>query len=161
MSQWRQNLHPEKEHKWLEIAEHIGKNFSTCVRRQYGAVIIGKDGRVVSIGYNGAPHGLKHCSDGGCPRAQTNVPHGSVYDNCIAVHAEANALLYSDINLRKESILVVNGPPCYGCAKLIAGSGVKRVVCYTDSAYSDIDKIIDLFTNSTIEFVMLERNTNG
>lgn len=143
--------------KWLEIADIIGDKFSTCVRRKYGSVIIGEDGRVVSIGYNGAPHGIKHCSDGGCPRAMSDVPHGSVYDNCVAIHAEANALLYADISLRSGSTLVVNGPPCYGCAKLIAGSGIKNVAWYEDSEYLDVDKITNLFRESNIGFMSIRK----
>lgn len=134
-----------KHLNWLKIAEEIGKEFSTCTRRKYGSIILSKDNRVVGIGYNGAPPTVKHCDEGGCPRALQDVPHGSQYDNCIAVHAEANALIYSDITLRQGGTLIVNGPPCYSCAKLIAGSGIKNVVYKTDSAYKDFDTARKLF----------------
>ena len=35
---------------------------STCARVQVGAVIV-KDQRVISMGWNGVPHGQKHCYD--------------------------------------------------------------------------------------------------
>lgn len=50
---------------FMEIAE-IVKTRSTCLRRQVGAVIV-KDNRIITTGYNGAPSGLRHCTDiGGC-----------------------------------------------------------------------------------------------
>lgn len=139
-----------KHIKWLRIAEKIGYEFSTCTRRKYGSIILSKDNRVVGIGYNGAPPNYQHCDNGGCPRALQSVPHGSQYDNCIAVHAEANALMYSDINLRYDGTLVVNGPPCYGCAKLIATSGIKRVVYKTDQAYGDFENVKSLLNGCGI-----------
>ena len=50
---------------FMEIAE-IVKTRATCLRRQVGAVIV-KDNRIITTGYNGAPAGLKHCTEmGGC-----------------------------------------------------------------------------------------------
>ena len=49
---------------FMEIAE-IVKTRSTCLRRQVGAVIV-KDNRIITTGYNGAPSGLRHCTDIGC-----------------------------------------------------------------------------------------------
>lgn len=141
----------KKEIKWLDVAESIGKTFSTCSRRQYGAIIIASNGRIIGVGYNGsAPSGV-HCVDGGCPRARTDVPHGSTYDNCIAIHAEANAIIWSDQAMRTGATLVVNGPPCFGCAKLIASSGISKVVCKYDDEYQDFDAIMLFLESLNIE----------
>jgi dCMP deaminase len=121
--------------------------FSTCTRRQYAAFIVDPTGRVVGFGYNGSPPGQAHCTDGACPRANSSVAHGSPYDagegRCIAVHAEANALLFSDATARAGGTLYVNGPPCADCAKLIAASGIARVVHTPDDAYptSTLDEL--------------------
>lgn len=132
---------------YLAVCEFTAKRFSTCSRRQYCALIVGPDGRLAGFGYNGSPPGFGHCVDGACPRAQAAVEHGSSYGNCIAVHAEANALLYSDRAARQQGTLYVNGPPCWECARLIAGSGLARVVCYADEAYADFTKV-ELFLNA-------------
>jgi len=142
-----------KHVKWLEIAEHIGSAFSTCTRRKYAAIILSKDGRIVSIGYNGSPPKYGHCDEGACPRAQSDAPHGSQYDNCIAVHAEANALMYSDISLRTGGTLIVNGPPCYSCSKLISTSGIKKVVYKIDTAYKDFNSCQYLMASVGIELI--------
>jgi dCMP deaminase len=60
------------------------------------------------------------------------VEPGSDYNTgkgvCIAVHAEANALLYANRADCLGAVLYVTEPPCVGCAKLIAGAGVGRIV---------------------------------
>jgi dCMP deaminase len=60
------------------------------------------------------------------------VEHGSSYDTgpgaCIAVHAEANALLYAGVDGCKGSTLYVTCAPCDGCDRLICASGIARVV---------------------------------
>ena len=144
-----------KDMIWMDIVENMAKSFSTCSRKQYAAVVVDNDGRVVGMGYNGSPSGMEHCVDGGCPRVYAGVEHGSNYDNCIAVHAEANALIYSDIALRKGATLIVNGPPCYGCAKLIATAGIKRVVGIYDHSYKNFEQVEDFFNKAKIELVMM------
>lgn len=132
-----------KDKKWLKLCEFKAQLFSTCAKRQYASVIIDTDGHVVGTGYNGAPPGMEHCIDGGCPRLFDNSPSGSKYDNCVSNHAELNALLHSTINLNRfgANTLYVNGTPCFGCAKAIAGSAIMRVVCYSDSSYEDWPRV--------------------
>jgi dCMP deaminase len=126
--------------EWLLFCGAGASIFSRCSRRSYFSLVLASDGRVLGTGYNGAPAGLPNCSDGGCPRASADVAHGSPYGNCIAVHAEANALLHSDRSDRTGGTLYVNGPPCWDCSKLIAGSGIKTVVHARDMAYADWPK---------------------
>ena len=91
-----------------------------CHRAQVGAVVVSSDERVLSTGYNGEPAGY----DGpACPRYD-----GAPKSSCIAIHAEANALLYSDWTARQGGTLYVTRTPCMECAKLIANSGLARVV---------------------------------
>jgi dCMP deaminase len=146
----------EKDRRYLEWVEYGGKLFSTCSRRQYMALILGKDGRVVATGYNGAPPGMTHCVDGGCPRALEQAEgtgHGTGYDNCIAVHAEQNALLYSDRTARAGGTIYVNGPPCFGCAKEIANSGLRRIVYKADHNYTDIGRVTEFLQQAGIKVV--------
>ncbi len=100
---------------------------SNCVRRQHGAVIV-KSRRIRSTGYNGPPSGHAHCDEGACPRARTEVVSGWGHDNCIAIHAEANAILLSSPEEREGATIYITGVPCFGCAKLIANSGIREVV---------------------------------
>ncbi len=135
-----------RDRLYMQWADVSAQMFSTCAKRQYFAVIVSAQGRVLGTGYNGSPPGFAHCVDGACPRVQANSPSGSNYDNCISVHAEANAIMHSDPSLRSGACLYVNGSPCYQCAKLIAGSGITRVVYRSDPAYAEEHRAIDMLT---------------
>lgn len=146
-----------KNEKWLAACDQMAQIFSTCDKRKYAAFVLAPNSRVVGFGYNGSPPGHAHCDQGACPRLHSNSPHGSTYDNCIANHAEANALLYSDSYARQGGTLIVNGPPCYGCSKLIASSGVTRLVHYVDPAYEQWSDCVDLLLTSNISIISVSR----
>lgn len=131
---------PCKEEYYMNIAKAVSQR-STCLRRQYGAVIV-KNDRIIATGYNGAPRGYDNCCDlDDCPRKTENVPHGQQYERCKAVHAEENALLSAgreaagatlylygyDQELEKEIL----GVPCMMCDRLIQNSQI-AVVCTYD-----------------------------
>ena len=141
------------EIKWLAACLHLAQIFSTCAKRQYAAVVLAPNRRVAGFGYNGSPPGVAHCTDGACPRLHENSAAGSQYDTCIAQHAEAGALLWSDPSLRIGGTLIVNGPPCMGCAKLIASSGVKRVVYRMDDSYAQWPDVRDFLESASIQAV--------
>ena len=91
---------PNKDTYYLDIAAAISKR-STCLRRQYGAVIVNND-EVIATGYNGAPRGEMNCNEAGiCWREAHNIPHGEQYEKCVSVHAEMNAIISA---ARKEML---------------------------------------------------------
>lgn len=141
-----------KNHQYMEMCHKLSEIFSTCAKRQYFATLVDRHGHIVSVGYNGGPSGFPHCKDGGCPRYVEGSPNGSNYDNCIAVHAEANALLHCDYSVHPVD-LYVNGPPCFSCAKLIANSSVERVYFVSDESYSDWDKVENFMRQAGIQLV--------
>ena len=139
------------EIKWLNACEHLASIFSTCAKRQYAAVVVAENKRVVGFGYNGSPPGMPHCNDGYCPRLHEDSSNGTNYDNCISQHAEAGALLWSDPAMRIGATLIVNGPPCMGCAKLIASSGIAKVVYKHDDNYLQWSEIKEFLSAAGIE----------
>jgi dCMP deaminase len=143
------------EYKWMLALGTMADLFSTCAKRQYAAVVLAPNKRVAGFGYNGSPSGMAHCVDGACPRMMENSASGSNYDTCISQHAEAGALLWSDPSLRQGGTLIVNGPPCMGCAKLIASSGVKRVVCKEDNSYANWDSVYVFLKSAGVEVLTL------
>lgn len=146
------------EAKWLLGCDMLGALFSTCAKRNYFAVILAPNKRVCGVGYNGSPPGMGHCKDGHCPRLYEETPSGQSYDNCISQHAEMGALLWSDPSLRQGGTLVVNGSPCFLCAKLIASSGISRVVFYTDPVYKDEGKVVVFLREATITTLGVTRD---
>lgn len=133
-------IRPTKEENFLDIAREISKR-STCLRRRYGAVIVSKDGRIVSTGYNGAPRTRKNCCDlGVCSRVKLNIKPGSNYELCRAVHAEANAILNGNAADIIGSTLYLAGIdsetnkptkyiyPCSMCQRLILNAQIEKIV---------------------------------
>ncbi|WP_079869764.1 deoxycytidylate deaminase [Mycobacteroides abscessus] len=123
------NCRPSWDEYFLNIATAVAER-SDCDRSKVGAVVV-KDRRIRGAGYNGSPAGMPGC--GSCPRRLASVSPGETsYDDgpgrCVAVHAEANALLYCDREDLVGATLYVTREPCYGCEKLITASGVERVV---------------------------------
>ena len=122
---------------YLSIAAEVARR-STCLRRQYGAVIV-KNDEIVATGYNGAPRGDDNCCDvGECWREKNNVPHGEQYEKCVAVHAEANAIISASRNEMLGSSLYLAGfegegrpiddpRPCLICTRMIKNAGLAKV----------------------------------
>lgn len=111
---------------FLTLAEAAATR-STCTNRQVGAVIV-KDRHIIATGYNGGPRGYGHCNEGACPRSNSGNATGWDYANCIAIHAEANAILFSTPDARAGSTLYTSTFPCWECAKLLSNSGIAEVV---------------------------------
>lgn len=118
-------MRPTWNEYYLGIAEAASKR-SDCERSQVGAVVVTRNNRIASLGYNGAPAGQPGCDS--CPRRLSGVEPGSDYSNCVAIHAEANALLYCNREDLPGSTLYITRDACGDCLKLIRATGVERVV---------------------------------
>lgn len=117
----------------MNIAEVV-RTRADCLRRKVGAVII-KNNRILATGYNGTPHGIKNCSQGGCQRCllrnEGKLKSGENEESCICIHAEQNAIIqaaYLGVST-KEATLYCTTNPCSSCAKMLINAGIKRVVC--------------------------------
>lgn len=118
-------MRPDWDIYFLGIAKAVSLR-SDCERDKVGAVVVGSDHRIRATGYNGSPAGMAGCST--CPRRTSDVAPGSCYSNCVAIHAELNALLYCDRSDLPGSTLYITREACYGCLKAINAARVERVV---------------------------------
>ena len=119
-------------------------------------IIVDRFSVVVATGYNGVPSGFTHCTDGGCPRASQTTHQGGSYEDCLALHAESNALLRVSRHECEGAVLYVNGLPCWDCAKLIVGSGIETVVHSPGRTPVDELKIKSLFDDAGVELLELK-----
>ncbi len=112
----------------MEMSQFVSKR-STCIRRKVGAILV-KDKHILSTGYNGAPKGLKHCSEVGCLREDLNVPSGERHELCRGLHAEQNAIIQAAVFgvSIKDSVLYCTNTPCVVCVKMLINAGVKELV---------------------------------
>lgn len=119
-----------KDEYFMGLAFQVAQA-SKCLRAKYGSVLVSKDGRIISTGYNGKPRGS--INDGVCYRQ--NLPDNASKPNC-CLHSESNCIMFSDPIEREGGTLYVSGIPCTDCALLIAQSGIARLVYYKGSASS-------------------------
>ncbi len=119
---------PSWDQYFMEIAQLVSKR-STCLRRKVGAILV-KDKRILATGYNGAPSGLKHCSETGCLREELKVPSGERAELCRGLHAEQNAIIqsaYHGVSI-KGATLYSTTLPCSICLKMLINAGIKEIV---------------------------------
>jgi len=115
------------------------KDPGACV----GAVIVDRDRRVVSTGYNGFPRGIPERYDDKEEKLRKTI------------HAEVNAILFARRDIFGMTLYVTHHP-CGPCAAVIVQSGVSRVVCYQgDLSERWVDHMRsarELFRDAGIEF---------
>ena len=133
-------MRPSWDETWMRVAFTIADR-SNCSNRKVGAVIVTAENRLVSMGYNGPPAGYvtSGACESFCPRGGS-ADRGNSYANCVSVHAEANALLFADRRQFSGGTIYVTNPCCWDCSKLVANSGLNRVVVN----YSRIDEHADV-----------------
>ena len=128
---------------FLETACNLGKK-SKCVSKKVGCVIV-KDGRIISMGYNGTPRGFKNCCDVHSENFNREKHHE--WSNIYEIHAEMNSLLFAaKVGISTNGATLYSTlQPCNQCLKNIIQAGIVRIV-YN----GDYDKYID---NELISFM--------
>lgn len=124
--------------RWAISLAALTAERSTCLRRHVGCVLLDKQGRVLSTGYNGVARGQAHCNQPtgfsvnppadvfghACPGAK--AVSGTNLDGCHAIHAEQNALLQcKDIDAIHSCYVTTS--PCMTCTKLLLNTGCQEI----------------------------------
>ena len=156
----------DKHNYYLDIAETVIER-GTCLRRNYGAIIV-KNDEIVSTGYSGAPRGRQNCTSMGvCIREKLSIPRGERYELCRSVHAEANCIISA---ARREMIdatlylvgkdyntgeIVPNSSSCSMCKRLVINAGIKQVIIRNTPTDYTVVNVEDWVTNDeSIEGVL-------
>lgn len=112
----------ERNEKWnlrfLALAEFIAQ-WSKDPSTKVGAVIVDRFNRVVSVGYNGFPQGVKDL-----PERLEN--RGIKYK--IIIHAERNALLFARESVVACRLYVWPFMPCTPCTSMAIQAGIAGVI---------------------------------
>lgn len=93
--------------------------------RQVGAVIVDRDHRIQSVGYNGFPRGCKDAFSWARTSEDGDVLH-TKYP--FVVHAEVNAVLNKRTVSLEGSTMYVTVFPCNECAKVVVQAGIRTIV---------------------------------
>ena len=122
---------------------------STCGRLQVGALIV-KDGRVISMGWNGVPSGQDHCREyfekkGWDVSTEYLSSEHHKYATRNEIHAEQNAIGYAARNGIDTDgcIIYCTMTPCISCAKLVSAAGIKEFYYLTEYRLNDGLRFLD------------------
>ena len=105
----------------MAIAE-LTATRSTCDRAHVGCVLVNKENRIVSTGYNGSIAGAKHCDEAG---------HLIVNERCVrGAHSEQNAVssaARAGVPVGGCLIFVTHFP-CWNCFKSLFNAGISGII---------------------------------
>lgn len=119
---------PTWDRYFSNIAKEVATR-ATCPRASVGVVVV-KDHRILSTGYNGAPSGEPHCLDVGCLILTVN-------GHCErTIHAETNAVVQAarfgmSVNGATLYYWDSRGRPansCIKCFQVMKAAGIRRIV---------------------------------
>ena len=140
------NTHRNNRIEWDDYFMSIAllaSQRSPCQRLQVGSVIV-KEGRLISMGYNGYISGAPHIS-----RIKDN------HEQSI-IHSEINAI--TDCAKRGASLsdskIYVTHYPCLNCFRTIAASNIKEIVYLND--YNNDETVAILANDANIMIRKLE-----
>lgn len=103
--------------RFVDLAKHIS-SWSKDPSTKVGAVIT-LDKKIISVGYNGFPIGIKDDEERLNDR---NMKYRLI------VHAEMNAVLTANHPIAGSTLYLWPICPCESCMKMIIQSGIKRIV---------------------------------
>ena len=140
--------------KWQVRYLNLAKEVSTWSKdpsRKIGAVAVGKNGQVLSQGFNGFPRGILDSNERYNDR-ETKYKY--------VVHAEMNCIYNATLNgvsLEGSTLYVWGLPVCSECAKGIIQVGIKEIYWSTEEEVPPIWKeslklTTDLFNETGLTF---------
>ncbi len=133
------SLYDSQQMKWdkrfLRLAAHISE-WSKDPSTKVGAVIVDKERRIVSLGFNGFPRGIADTNERLRVR---NMKYKLI------VHGEMNAIQFAKGELKDCILYTYPFQPCSRCTTQILQTNIHHIVSLT----SDIERWQDDFNLST------------
>ena len=143
---------PDLNNLFMDIAEKFARR-STCCKLKTCALLV-RDGRIISMGYNGVVSGQGHCDrywynkylespyvdtqtfEEYC-QSEPFLSEHHVWSEPREIHGEQNCILYAAKNglATDNSTMYTVYSPCVNCAKVIVASGIGCV--YYRHVYQD------------------------
>lgn len=128
----------ERKEKWdrrfLALAEHVAQ-WSKDPSTKAGAVIVDPDNRVVSLGYNGFPRGVRDLPERLEDR-KLKYP--------LTVHCEKNAVIFAEKSVKGCRLYTWPFMSCTPCAAFMIQSGIIEAI----APFSDNPRWVDDFKQS-------------
>ena len=165
---------PNWQEYFLNLCSVIGTR-STDADTKVGCVIVNKNNKILSTGYNGLPAGI--CEEN-WPLKREQMLYiyegkegpiilnellvdehkmiGSINKYNVMLHAEINAIACAERSIR-GCTLYTSVFPCSNCASLIINVGIEKVVAFNSYKRHRVFNIIskELFRLSKISFIII------
>ena len=141
-----------KIESFLLVAQQMAR-LSTCRSRRVGCVLTDEYGRVCGTGFNGVASKTEHVCEKRCQREDCKP--GEKLNLCLAIHAEANALMHCTDIKRATTCYVWGASPCFECAKLLCNSGVKQVFSSALYEANNDERVMQLFSQRGIHLTII------
>ena len=141
MSKWSE--------RFMAMAEHVA-TWSKDPSTQVGCVIVDKQNRVVSVGFNGFPRGIKDLAERYNDKETKYL---------FVAHAERNALDNAPLSV-EGCTLYSPLLPCNECAKSIIQKGITKVVSYEpteDRPYLNWDITKKMFLEAGVQLYLINK----
>ena len=125
---------------------------------QVGACIVDNNNKIMSVGYNGFPHG---CDDDEFPWDRTGDELDTKYP--YVWHAELNAILNNGGRNLNGCKIYVALFPCNECAKAIIPSGIKEVMFLSDKYKDSLNNRESrrMFDAAGVKYTKVKMNRDG
>jgi dCMP deaminase len=116
---------------FMNLALLVSKR-AACKFHETGAVLVDKNKRIISLGYNGPTEGDDHCLEVGCAKVDGDPKTGKL-KRCRGAHAEINGIINAQDTTRlRGSTAYLVLFPCYDCMKALNNAGVKEIVYFEE-----------------------------
>jgi dCMP deaminase len=137
------------DRRFLEMAKLVS-GWSKDPSTQTGAVITDWDNRVVSVGYNGLPMGVKDT-----PERLNNreIKYATI------VHCERNAIIFAKQELTGYTLYTWPFMSCSVCAAMVIQAGISRCVAPVNNNPRWVDSFKltqELFQEANVELVLYD-----
>lgn len=142
MSKWSE--------RFMHLAEHVA-TWSKDPSTQVGCVIVDNQNRVVSLGFNGFPRGIKDLKE-------RYIDKDVKY--LFVAHAERNALDNAPLSV-EGCTLYSPLLPCNECAKSIIQKGITKVISYEpeeDRPHLRWDITRQMFKEAEVQLYTIKRS---
>lgn len=143
---------------WDQWFIGLAKYISTASKdpsTQVGAVIVDKQNRVISTGYNGFAKGVKDLPE----RLQDREVKYS-----IVVHAEINAIVFATQPLQGATLYLYPFLSCSQCSSIIINAGIKRVVAPVNNNprwQKSFEMSKSIYHEAGVQVVLLQYDLGG
>lgn len=137
--------------RFLTMAQLVS-TWSRDPSTKVGAVITDKKNRIISIGFNGFPTGIKDTPE----RLNDRDTKYS-----IIIHAEKNAIKFANRDLSGSTLFTYPFMPCSQCASYVIQSEITRVVSLENDNprwQASFNLSTKLFKEAGIELVLFPKN---